>query len=147
MKKAVIIFLMLLFTGLSTNAVVVNYNPAGGVTSVSGGYRTPYGGYSTSTINNYGSNAAFSPTSMQRTQVRAKKDAYERQYLESLKNTKNINVNVNHNGYPVNRYYTNYGYNRYYPNGYRYNYIPNYAGSGMYFNNGSGFSIPGVRVF
>ena len=144
----VLLSLIWLITNLSASAVVINYNAAGGVTSVSGGYGRPYGSmYSTRTINNYGSNAAFAPNTVQKTQARMIRDSYEKQYLESLKNTQNINVNVNHTGYPINRYYTNSGFNRYYPNIYRNNYVPTYAGSGIYYNTGNGINIPGIRMF
>lgn len=148
MKKIIITVIMLIFAGINVNAAVINYNSAGGVTSVSGGY-SPYGRtYTTGTINNYGSNASFAPNTIRQTQQRALRDSYERQYVESLKNTKNINVNVNHNGYPYGRYYTNGAYNRYYPNGgYRYNYSPIYGGNGIYYNRGNGISIPGMRIF
>ncbi len=144
MKKIIIFALMLLFTGINANAAVINYNAAGGVTSVSGGYG-PYGRtYTTGTINNYGSNAQFAPNTLRQTQQRAVRESYERQYIENLKNTKNINVNINHNGYP---YYTNNAYNRYYPGGYRYNYVPANYSNGIYYNTGNGISIPGIRMY
>ena len=161
MKKILVTAVVILFSTLSVNAVTVNYGPTGHVKSVSGGYG--YNGYgygygygyggnmygTTRNVNNFGSNASFLPQNIQRNVIQQRHIENEKQYLESLKNSQNINVNVNHNGFPVNSYYTN-PYNRYYNNGYYNNGYYNY-GYGhqprMYYNTGNGVSIPGLRVF
>lgn len=108
--------------------------------------------YNDSTGVELGSNAAFTPENTAKAGAVQRQIKFEEQYLDNLKNSKNINVNVNHNGY-------------YYPNrGYYYSYPPLYNSRGnriypmsrnvIYPNGyqmqtyyGNGIRIPTVRMF
>ena len=152
MKKLLIIASMFLFV-VPANAYYVTTSPIGGYNSVNTFNNRTYNNTVTGT--NFGSNAAFLPQNVQRAGMIQRQIQYEKQYLDTLKNTQNINVNVNHNGIPVttyhypngyynNGYYTNTyynnGYNRYYNNGYI---QPNV----IHYNRGNGMTFPGVRVY
>ena len=150
MKKLLVLVSILMLVS-PANAYYVTTSPnGGGFTNVN-----TFGNHMYNTnSNNFGSNAPFLPQNVQRASMVQNQIRYEKQYLDSLKNTQNINVNVNHNGYPVSRYYTpnvynngyygntyyNNGYNRYYNNGY----LPT---NGIYYNRGNGIVLPGVRVY
>ena len=141
--------LLFLSLNLCANAYQINYNPAGGITSTQ--YTAPFGGptfvnnFPASTMNNYGSNALFSPTTSRRIAEKQRQIKNEQTYLE---NTKNINVNINHTG--VNPYY---GYNRYnnYNNYNNYNPVPRYYNNNgvRYYNNGgfNGFNTRGLTIY
>ncbi len=143
MKKIITILFIIFFSTINAQAYVVNYDITGRPTNVSG-----FNGrnYYTKSINNFGSNASFLPQNTERAGIRQRQIQNEKEYLETLKNTKTINVNVNHNGYPVNTYYNN-PYNRYYNQGYNRVYYNNGYPSGVYYNNGNGIRIPGLRMF
>ena len=157
MKKLLIMTIMIMFTVPNAQAVVVNYSPTGQVSSFGTGTGFGSGRMYNNNVNNFGSNASFLPQNIQRETIRQRQIENEKQYLESLKNTQNINVNVNHNGIPMNGYrispysrYYNGGYynNGYYNNGYyRYNGGYGYVPGGVYYNNGNGVTIPGIRMY
>ena len=148
MKKLLVLFLMT-FLVLPANAYYVNYHNYGGYNRINS-----YGSRSfNNNANNFGSNAAFLPQNIERAERHQRQIEYERKYLDSLKNSQNINVNVNHNGYPITTYhyaneprYNSYYTNTYYNNGYRrYGYTRPH--NGIYYNNGNTITIPGVRMF
>lgn len=154
MKKIFLFLCLFILTipNVSVAYQIVNYNSAGGVTSVTntGMYGRNY--YNTTTNPQFGSNAAFTPQNRAIAGERMRRIENEEKYLDSLKNSKNINVNVNtnrmYNPYRGNRYlYNNNGY--YYNNRYNhYNSPGGYFGNnGIYYNQRNGFSIPGVRMF
>ena len=100
MKNLFITFLILFFLYPQVNAagVIQYYNDSIPVKN----------SINTSTGVQFGSNALFTPENRIKAGQRQRQRKYEQQYLESLKNTQNVNVNIN-SGYPV--YYN--GYNTY----------------------------------
>ena len=144
MKKLMVLLFMLV---LVAPANAYYYESFGGHSSVNTFAPRSYnngfnGGYNTS-VNNFGTNAPFTQSNIDRTIRQQRQIEYEKKYLKSLENTQNINVNVNHNGVlpppPPDTYYNN-GYNRYYNNVYT-------PASGIYYNRGNGFTVPGVRMY
>ncbi len=147
MKKAFLAGLILFLSlNMGAHAYQINYNAAGGVTSTQ--YTPPFGGptyvnnYPSSSMNNYGSNALFLPSNMQRIADKQRQIKNEQTYLQ---NSKNINLNINHT------IANPYGYNRY--NRYnRYN-NPNYVNSryynnGLRYNNGfNGLNVRGLTIY
>lgn len=149
MKKLLIIASMFLFV-VPANAYYVTTMPHGGYNSIN-----TYNNRMYNNNTNFGSNAAFLPQNLQRAGMQQRQIEYERKYLDTLKNTQNINVNVNHNGYPPttyynpNRYYNNgYYTNTYYNNGYNRYYNNGYVQPNrIYYNRGNNITFPGIRMY
>lgn len=118
------------------DAAIIKYNEAGGVVSVT------QGPYTNRNVNNFGSNALFSPSTIQKNSIENERRYLRRKFVE---NTKNINVNVNTNGLPMNRYYDNGAFNRYYGNHGVYQTGP--TRTRYYYNNGGQILVPGVRFY
>jgi len=119
MKKLLLVFGLLFFTCLNANAYqIIDYNNTGSIRSIT----RPGQGYQ------FGSNALFTEENIRRKEYEERMKKHEDQYYDSLKNSKNINVNINDNRsnrfYPVlrNYYYNGNSYpqtrTRYYTNGY-----------------------------
>jgi hypothetical protein len=132
MKNLFLVFIAFIIIPIGANAYQVNYNSAGGITSVTGTVPTIYGPqtYVNNNVNNFGSNALFTPNNIRRISEEQRRIKNEQTYLE---NTKNINVNINHNGLNPYRYNNGY-YGNYYNNIYSPNRMYNYGT--RYYNNG-----------
>ena len=118
MKKLILFaFLTLLFAPIVQGYGITYYPPRGRVvqpvltTPVTTMPVTvmPVTTTTNSTTPQFGSNAAFTEQNRIKAGEINRQRKYEQQYYENLKNTKNINVNINTNGYGL-PYYNNYNY-------------------------------------
>ena len=66
MKNLFLVFIAFIIIPIGANAYQVNYNSAGGITSVTGTVPTIYGPqtYVNNNVNNFGSNALFTPNNI-----------------------------------------------------------------------------------
>ena len=123
MRKILILLFMIFSFGLGSSAYEVKYNNAGGVI--------------TTTQPRFGANALYTPQNTAIMAERNRQIRYANKYYDSLANSKNINVNINHNG--LNRVY----YPHYNPQ-YIYNY--GYPTRTPFVNNTRIYNTNGINI-
>ncbi|MBQ8459778.1 hypothetical protein IJ541_06720 [bacterium] len=123
MRKILFLVIIIISFCLPSNAYEVKYNNAGAIVST--------------TQPQFGTNAIYTPQNVAINAERSRQIRYANQYYDSLANSKNINLNINHNG--LNRvYYPNYN-----P---RYIYNYGYPTRTPFINNGRLYNTNGINI-